>query len=231
MTCPNKLNSNNYEIYYIPQTGQYWCDGASVIPANPVFTRLDTEGGTPITNVEASKSKSLDGTRENTDIRIMSEMVGYSMAAKLKYGVHDAFLEYAFQSTFTAGNVLANKSVVIDAAAKTLTIAGEDLTSDISLGDLIALPGATGKNKEGMRVTNIVFATDTAITVAPVSMDNKLVDETATTDIRLPNVLKVGTTPQWFALLVVHNDIEGVNKYQLVYDCQVNIFSTEAAVN
>ena len=59
MPCPNKLNSNNFEIYYVEQTGQYWCDGATVIPANPVFTRIDTDGGTPITNVEASKSKSL----------------------------------------------------------------------------------------------------------------------------------------------------------------------------
>lgn len=231
MSCPNKLNSNNFEIYYVEQTGQYWCDGASVIPTNPVFTRLDTDGGTPITNAEASKSKSLDGTREYTDIRIISEQVSYSMAAKFKYGVHDKFLEYAFQADFVAGTPITAKNVVISAAGKTLTIAGEDLTTDIPVGSLIALPSATGKNKEPMRVTASSFATDSVFTVAPASMDNKLEDETVTTDIRMPNILKVGTSQKWFALLVVHNDIDGPDKYQLVYDCQVNIFSTEAAVN
>ena len=231
MPCPNKLNSNNFEIYYVEQTGQYWCDGATVIPANPVFTRIDTDGGTPITNVEASKSKSLDGTREYTDIRIISEQVSYSMAAKFKYGVHDKFLEYAFQSDFVAGTPIVGKEVVISAANKTIEIAGEDLTTDIPVGSLIALPSATGKNKEPMRVVASAFAVDTTLTVAPASMDNKLADETVTTDIRMPNILKVGTTQKWFALLVAHNDIEGDDKYQLIYDCQVNIFSTEAAVN
>ena len=231
MPCPNKLNSNNFEIYYVEQTGQYWCDGATVLPANPVFTRIDTDGGTPITNVEASKSKSLDGTREYNDIRIISEQVSYSMAAKFKYGVHDKFLEYAFQSDFVAGTPIVGKEVVISAADKTLTIAGEDLTTDIPVGSLIALPSATGKNKEPMRVVASAFAVDTTLTVAPASMDNKLADETVTTDIRMPNILKVGTAQKWFALLVAHNDIEGDDKYQLIYDCQVNIFSTEAAVN
>ena len=231
MACPNKLNSNNFEIYYTEQTGQYWCDGESVIPANPVFTRLDTDGGTPITNAEASRSKALNGGREYTDIRIISELVGYSMATKFKYGVHDKFLEYVFQSSFSAGAVISGKEISIDAATKTLTIAGEDLTTTIPVGSLIALPSATGKNKEGMRVIASSFAADTVLTVAPASLDNKLVSETVTTDIRLPNILKVGTEQKWFALLVVHNDIETEDKYQLIYDCQVNSFSTEAAVN
>lgn len=231
MSCPNKLNSNNFEIYYIEQNGQYWCDGASVIPENPTFIRLDTDGGTPITNVEASKSKSLDGTREYTDIRIISEQVSYSMAAKFKYGVHDKFLEYAFQASFVAGSPVQGKEVIINAKNKTMTINGEDVTSQIPVGSLIALPSATGKNKEPMRIVASSFSDNSVFNVAPASMDNKLTDETVTTDIRLPNILKVGTTQKWFALLVVHNDIEGDNKYQLVYDCQVNIFSTEAAVN
>ena len=72
-----------------------------------------------------------------------------------------------------------------------------------------------------MRVVASNFAVDSVFNVAPASMDNKLADETVTTDIRLPNILKVGTTQKWFALLVAHNDIEGDDKYQLIYDCQV----------
>ena len=69
------------------------------------------------------------------------------MAAKFKYGVHDKFLEYAFQSDFVAGTPIVGKEVVISAANKTIEIAGEDLTTDIPVGSLIALPSATGKNR------------------------------------------------------------------------------------
>ena len=223
--CQTKLSSNNFEIYYVEQTE---CDA---IPASPVFKRIATTGGSPGSTPDVITVKELDGGRENTGARVVSKRSTYTMEAKLKYGVHDHFFEYAFQSDWVLGQTIASTAVVVDATAKTVTVTGSDITSNLEVGGTIVFPDLSGANKNPMVVTGFSFSTDTVINVSPASSDRRLTDESASSEIKTSDKTIIGTSQKRFALLVVHNDLPVSERYKLVYDCQVNSFTIDASVN
>ncbi len=229
--CPVPLNSRNFKAYYVAQTE---CD---VLPANPVFTQIGTTGGSPQLTRDPLQSAVIDGSSEVTGVRLGSKVVNYEIAYELQYGVHDDLREFLFQSSWIAGNVLAGKTIVIDAISKTATIAGEDLTSDIAINDRIAMPSLTGGNKNPLLVTDISFSTDTVITFNSAKVANAqvglvgLADETGTSDIRTSDKLYIGTERKLFAILVEYSDIDNANKYQLVMNCECTKSSDSPAVN
>lgn len=231
MLCPVPLNSRNYSAYYVEQTD---CD---VLPSNPIFKQIGTTGGSPQLTRDVLQSAEIDGSSEVTGARLGSKVVNLEIAYEMKYGIHDDLREFLFQSSWVAGNVIAGKAVVIDATAKTATIAGEDLTADIAVNDRIAMPGLTGGNKAPLLVTDVTFSTDTVITFNVAKKSNPeigligLDDETGTTDIRTSDKLYIGTERKLFAVLVVYNDIEGPNKYQLVMNCECTQSSDNPSVN
>lgn len=229
--CSVPLNSRNYRAFYVEQTD---CD---TLPLNPIFKQIGTTGGSPQLARDVLQSAVIDGSSEVTGARLGSKAVSMEIAYELQYAVHDDLREFLFQSSWIAGNVLAGKTVVIDAAAKTATIAGEDLTASVAVNDRIAMPSLTAGNKAPMLVTAVTFATDTVITFASAKASNPQIglvgldDETGTTDIRTSDKLYIGTERKLFAILVEYGDIVGVNKYQLVMNCECTQSSESPAVN
>lgn len=229
--CPVPLNSNNVEVYYVLQTD---CEA---LPVSPVFKRISFTGGVPAIERETLQSAEIDGGSEITGVRLGSFGVNSEQNVELKAGVHDDLLAACMQNTWTSGSVLASKGIVIDSAAKTATIAGEDLTGDISVNDRIYMPSLTGGNAEVQLVTAITFSTDTVITFGSARVANTqtgrtgLEDETGTSDIRVSDKLIVGTSRQPMALLIKYTDMPGPNNYQLVMDAEVTQFSFNPQVN
>lgn len=229
--CSVPLNSNNVEMYYVMQTD---CE---TLPVNPVFKRISFTGGVPSIERETLQSAEIDGGSEITGVRLGSFGVNNEQNVELKASVHDDLLAACMQNTWTAGAVLAGKNIVIDATAKTATIAGEDLTGDISVNDRVIMPSLTGGNSSVQLVTAITFSTDTIITFGSARVANPqtgragLEDETATSDIRVSDKLIVGTSRQPMALLIKYNDMPGPNNYQLVMDAEVTQFSFNPQVN
>lgn len=229
--CPSPLNSRNYKAYYVEQTD---CD---VLPNDPVFKQIGLTGGSPQLSRDPLQSAEIDGSSEITGVRLGSKVVNLEIAYEMKFGVHDDLREFLYQSSWVPGPVLTGKDVVIDAAAKTATITGEDLTSDIAVNDRIAMPSLTGGNRAPQLVTAINFAADTVITFGSAKASNPqiglvgLANETGTTDIRTSDKLYIGTQRRLFAILIEYNDIAGPAKYQLVMNCECTQSSDNPTVN
>jgi len=230
MTRPATANAT--ALYYCVQT----VEGA--LPASPVFKKLPFTGGVPAISRDTLTSSVLDGTPEVTGIRLGSYQVAAEAGVELKYEVHDDFIAAALQSSWVDNAATASGSVTIDQTAKTAVFAGSDLTSDISVGDIIAFPSMTETYNQGPHlVTDISFSTDTTITLgAAVEYDevlgrDGLKDETATTVININSTCSVGTTRTYIALLAVYTDLEAGTSYDLTMDAEVTGFSFNVAVN
>ncbi|AZU97861.1 major tail protein [Vibrio phage LP.2] len=229
--CPVPLNSNNVKIYYVKQTD---CEE---LPANPVFKRISFTGGVPTIERETLQSAEIDGGAEVTGVRLGSFGVNSEQNVELKAGVHDDLLEACMQNTWVAGSTVASTPVVVDATAKTVTVTGTDVTSQIAVNDRIYMPGLTGGNADVQLVTAISFSTDTVITLGSARVANPqtgrtgLADESASTAINVSDKLIVGTSRQPMALLIEYTDMAGPNNYQLVMDAEVTQFSFNPQVN
>jgi len=229
--CPVPLNSNNVKVYYVKQTD---CES---LPASPVFKRINFTGGVPTIERETLQSAEIDGGAEVTGVRLGSYGVNSEQNVELKAGVHDDLLAACMQNTWSTGAKLTGKSIVIDATAKTATIAGEDLTSDISVNDRIIMTGMSNGNGDVQLVTAIAFTTDTVITFGSARVANSqtgrrgLEDETAISDINVGDKIIVGTSRQPIAMLIEYSDMAGPNNYQLVMDAEVTQFSFNPQVN
>lgn len=229
--CPVPLNSNNVKIYYVLQTD---CES---LPPTPAFKRISFTGGVPTIERETLQSAEIDGGAEVTGVRLGSFGVNSEQNVELKAGVHDDLLAACMQNTWVAGATVASTPVVVDANAKTVTVTGADVTSDIAVNDRIYMPGLTGGNAEVQLVTAISFSTDTVITLGSARVANPqtgrtgLADESASTAINVSDKLIVGTSRQPMALLIEYTDMAGPNNYQLVMDAEVTQFSFNPQVN
>lgn len=229
--CPVPLNSNNVAVSYVFQSD---CEK---LPDNPVFKPLSFTGGIPAITRDVLQSSELDGTSEITSIRLGSFAVAGDSNVELKAGVHDDMLEACMQSTWVPGETLASATVTIDATAKTATVTGVDVTSQVNVNDYIAFEGFTGYNGEAHLVTAISFSDDTTITLGAAKVANPqtgrpgLVDESADTTGKTSDHIHVGTQTKPFAMLIEHKDIDDADRYVLIMDCEVTQFSFNPSVN
>lgn len=232
MACgPTPATSNATRLFYLVQ------DTCGELPVSPVFKQIPFTTGVPAIQRDVLQSAELDGSPEITGVRLGSYNVTNETGVELKYGVHDDLLASAMQSDWVSGNTVASGAIVVDATAKTITATGVDVTSDISVGDLIKLPDLTGYNAEPQLVTAISFSTDTVITVGAAKVANALLgivgleDESGTSTITTNDILTVGTTRKKVALLVEYGDISGGPTYDLVMDAEATGFNFNVAVN
>lgn len=229
MTVPASANATS--MFYCVQ------DVAGQLPSNPVFKEFPFTGGVPTLQRDTLISAILDGTRDTTDVRLGSVNVQGAVDIELKYGAYDDLLEAIMQSSWQAGATIASTAVVVDATAKTITVTGQDVTSDIAVGDTICLPSLTGYNIGGHRVTAINFSTDTVITIGAArtadtsTNEDGIADESGTSAINVNDTLKIGTTIKNVAILVKYDDIEGGPKYDLTLDGQFTNISLSVGVN
>lgn len=228
-----KASANATAVYYCKQ------DAKDALPASPVFTRLPTTGNVPSLARDALTSAELDGSPDVKNVRLGSYTMNYEASIESKYGAHDDLFAGLLQGTWTTGNTVTSASLVIDADAKTVTYPSADVTSSISVGDYIVMPGMTDSYNIGPHlVTAIAYdSTDTVITIgASVTKDDihprpGLVDETAASTIITSDKLILGTTKSYFAILVAYTDFPGGTKYELVYNCQATDAALSVTVN
>lgn len=232
MACgPTPATSNAVRLFYLVQ------DTCGELPASPVFKQLPFTTGVPSIQRDVLQSAELDGSPEITGIRLGSYNVTNETGVELKYGVHDDLLASAMQSEWVAGQDVPSGAVVVDSTAKTVTVTGVDVTSVISVNDLIKLPDLTGYNAEPQLVTAIAFTTDTVITLGSAKTANPLLniigltDESGTSSIITNDILTVGTIRKKVALLVEYGDITGGPTYDLVIDAEATGFNFNVAVN
>lgn len=231
MSCMTPATANATSLYYVVQ------ETCGELPLNPTFKQLKFTGGIPSVSRDTLQSAELDGSPEITGLRLGSFQVANQTNIELKYGVHDDLLAAAMQSDWQSGATLSATSATIDATAKTLTLAGIDSTSSISVNDIIVLPSLTGYNIGSHIVTAISFSTDTVITLGSAVVENVtagvqgLVDESGTTDLIVNDTLSVGTSRTQIAFLVKYGDLDGGVAYDLTMDAEITGFNFSVGVN
>ncbi len=229
--CRTPATANATKVYYHEQT---LC---GELPADAAFKRMRFVSGSPSVSADTLLSAELDGTPEITGVRLGSRTPSVDNSVELYYGAHDDLLAGAMQSDWVAGTPTASVGIVVDAATKTWVIAGVDLTSAISVGDIVKAVSLTGYNTTPLQVTEIAFSTDTTITFAAARESNStynitgITDETGTSVININDTLIIGVTRKRFALLFEYGDITGAPKYELMMDCEVTGFTFNFAVN
>lgn len=226
------FSANSTAVYYSVQ------DSCGEINANPAFTKMRFTGGVPSIARDTLTSSELDGTPEITSVRLGSFNVSNEAGVELSYGNYDDLLESAMQSAWVAGTKSADQTVTIDASAKTAKIDGVDLTSSISVNDLIKLPGLTGYNSEPRLVTSITYTDpDTIITFGSSVAENSqlgisgLADETGTSKVVTNDTLSVGNVRKYLTILVEFSDSDGNKYYDISIDNEATGFNFSVSVN
>lgn len=224
MACNIPASASATAVYIVEMTD---CE---TIPASPVFTRVRITSGVPTLNREVLQSAELTGNAEISDLRGSNITASSEIAFELSYGSHDDLFAGAMQSSWIAGATDTGLTVNVVAASKQFVIVGVDKTADILVGDEVYFAGLTGDNAKPYLVSAVSFSADTTITV--VAPDDVLTDETGvTTDLKVSDYMKIGTTRKYFALLAVYNDLPGGPYYELTSGVEMTNFAMNGAVN
>lgn len=227
MTCQRPATARATALYY---TQMLEVDGCPTLPVDPVFTRLRITSGVPTLTRELLQSAELTGSAEIEDIRLSNIATNAEIGFELSYGSQDDLFSGLMQSDWVAGFNDTGLTVTVAAAAKTFTVAGVDLTSNVSVGDEVYFAGLTGDNAKPYLVSAISFSTDTTITV--IAPDGVLTDEVAaTSNIVASDYLLVGNERKYFALLAVYNDLPNGPYYELTEGVEMTSVSMNGAVN
>jgi hypothetical protein len=191
---------------------------------NPAFDVLPVTGSGLADRLGYVQSNVINPDRNVDDLVRLSKAAGGTIALELRYspageGLSDALLGLLSASAYTAAATVA--SCTTTAAAKTVTRASGDFTTDFVVGDIVKLSGGTAADMGYYRVTAVVALTLTVDAVA--NFAGSAGNVTVTRGARATN----GTSTPSFTIEVAHLDLQ---KAQIYTGCVINTMDLNLAI-
>jgi hypothetical protein len=195
-----------------------------VIPTSPPFLTLPVTGSALQDRLGYVQSNVINSDRNVDDLVRLSKSAGGSIPLELRYspaaqGLSVAMLALMSGSAYTAAATIA--SCTTTAAAKTVTRASGDFTTDIQVGDVIKLSGGTAGDMGYYRVTAAVALTLTVD--RPTNFAGSAGNVTVTRGARVVN----GTSTPSFTIEVAHLDLD---KAQVYTGCVINTMDVNLSI-
>ncbi len=193
-------------------------------PASPTMLVLPVTGSALQDRLGYVQSNVINPDRNVDDLVRLSKSAGGSIPLELRYspstqGLSVAMLALMSGSAYTAAATIA--SCTTTAAAKTVTRASGDFTTDIQVGDVIKLSGGTAGDMGYYRVTAAVALTLTVD--RPTNFAGSSGNVTVTRGARVVN----GTATPSFTIEVAHLDLE---KAQIYTGCVINTMDVNLSI-
>ena len=204
----------------IIQEGSY---GVTPSPT-PAMLVLPVTGSGLADRLGYVQSNVINPDRNVDDLVRLSKAAGGTIPLELRYspsgqGLSNALLALLSASAYTASATVA--SCTTTAAAKTVTRASGDFTTDFVVGDIVKLSGGTAADMGYFRVTAVVALTLTVDAVA--NFTGSAGNVTVTRGARATN----GTATPSFTIEVAHLDLE---KAQVYTGCVINTMDLNLAI-
>lgn len=204
----------------IIQEGSY---GVTPSP-NPAMLVLPVTGSGLADRLGYVQSNVINPDRNVDDLVRLSKAAGGTIPLELRYspsgqGLSNALLALLSASAYTASATVASCSTT--AAAKTVTRASGDFTTDFVVGDIVKLSGGTAADMGYFRVTAVVALTLTVDAVA--NFTGSAGNVTVSRGARATN----GTATPSFTIEVAHLDLE---KAQVYTGCVINTMDLNLAI-
>lgn len=195
-----------------------------VIPSTPTMLVLPVTGSGLADRLGYVQSNVINSDRNVDDLVRLSKSAGGTIPLELRYspagqGLSNALLALLSSSAYTAAATVA--SCTTTAAAKTVTRASGDFTTDFVVGDIVKLSGGTAADMGYFRVTAVVALTLTVDAVA--NFTGSAGNVTVTRGARTTN----GTATPSFTVEVAHLDLE---KAQIYTGCVINTMDLNLAI-
>jgi len=204
----------------IIQEGSY---GVTPSPT-PAMLVLPVTGSGLADRLGYVQSNVINPDRNVDDLVRLSKAAGGTIPLELRYspsgqGLSNALLALLSASAYTASATVA--SCTTTAAAKTVTRASGDFTTDFVVGDIVKLSGGTAADMGYFRVTAVVALTLTVDAVA--NFTGSAGNVTVTRGARATN----GTATPSFTIEVAHLDLQ---KAQIYTGCVINTMDLNLAI-
>lgn len=195
-----------------------------VVPTSPTMLVLPVTGSGLADRLGYVQSNVINPDRNVDDLVRLSKAAGGTIPLELRYspsgqGLSNALLALLSASAYTASATVA--SCTTTAAAKTVTRASGDFTTDFVVGDIVKLSGGTAADMGYFRVTAVVALTLTVDAVA--NFTGSAGNVTVTRGARATN----GTATPSFTIEVAHLDLE---KAQVYTGCVINTMDLNLAI-
>lgn len=195
-----------------------------VVPTSPTMLVLPVTGSGLADRLGYVQSNVINPDRNVDDLVRLSKAAGGTIPLELRYspsgqGLSNALLALLSASAYTASATVG--SCTTTAAAKTVTRASGDFTTDFVVGDIVRLSGGTAADMGYFRVTAVVALTLTVDAVANFTGSSGNV--TVTRGARATN----GTSTPSFTIEVAHLDLE---KAQVYTGCVINTMDLNLAI-
>lgn len=193
-------------------------------PGTPTMLVLPVTGSALSDRLGYVQSNVINPDRNVDDLVRLSKSAGGNIPLEFRYspsgqGLSSALLALLSASAYTAAATVA--SCTTTAAAKTVTRASGDFTTDFAVGDIVKLSGGTAADMGYFRVTAVVALTLTVDTVA--NFTGSAGNVTVTRGARAVN----GTATPSFTIEVAHLDLE---KAQVYTGCVINTMDVNVAI-